>query len=62
MAVPYSVLNINWINASRFRGEIVFVQLGGVRRVASLAEIVISFLAALAAHLAVGAELTDRAG
>lgn len=35
---------------------------GGVRRVASLAEIVISFLAALAAHLAVGAELTDRAG
>lgn len=34
----------------------------GVRRAAGLAEIVISFLAALAAHLAVGAALTDRAG
>lgn len=32
-----------------------------MRRVASLAEIVISFFADLAAHLALGAELADRA-
>lgn len=48
MALPHSVLNINWINAPWFRGEIVLVQLGGngeeMKRVASLAEILISFL------------------
>lgn len=60
------MLNINWIDAPRFRGEIVFVQQEGngeeMRRVASLAEILMSIFADLAANVGLGAELAERAG